>query len=559
MTDLPFAITLGVGTSLANHTGTWRTELPAYVSRRPPCAAACPAGEDPQQWLYRAEEGGYEAAWRTIMQTNPFPAVIGRVCFHPCQTACNRASLDEPVGINAVERFLGDEALRRGWTVPVAAPTGRRVLVVGAGPAGLTAAYQLARCGHAVTVRDSAPRPGGMLTYGIPRYRLPRDIVEAEIARIAAMGVTLELGSPVSDLETELRDGGYDAGFLAVGAQLGKHTDIPAGDSARILDALAVLHDVAEDSAPLLGRRVVVYGGGDTAMDAARTARRIGATEATIVYRRTRERMPAHPVELEQAEAEGVRMRWLSTISRVDAGGITVETMRLDESGFPQPTGEYETLPADAVVLAVGQDADLSLLRGLPDVVVEHGQVGVDHALATGHAGVWAGGDIVADQHTVTAAIGHGTRAARAIDAYLGGSGPVATGAPGRTPATMAAAAPAPGAVDEREPAEFGALSTWYYSDAPASVAPQLAAARRVDTFDEVVATLTPDTALYEARRCLSCGNCFECDNCYSVCPDNAITKLGPGLGFAVNTDYCKGCGLCAAECPAGAIVMRPE
>jgi len=539
MTELPFAITLGVGTSLANKTGTWRTELPVYVSRRPPCATACPAGEDPQKWLYAAEEGDYETAWRTIMEVNPFPAVIGRVCFHPCQTSCNRTTLDEPVGINAVERFLGDEALRRGWTVPVAPPTGRRVLVVGAGPAGMTAAYQLARRGHAVTVRESAAHAGGMLTYGIPRYRLPREIVDAEIARIAAMGVTVELGAPVTDLAAQLRDGGWDAAFLAVGAQLGKRTDIPAGDSARIVDALTLLHSVSDGERPLLGRRVVVYGGGDTAMDAARTARRIGATDATIVYRRTRERMPAHPVEVEQAEAEGVTVRWLSTISQVDAGRITVETMRLDDAGKPRPTGEYETLHADAVVLAIGQDSDLGLLRAMPDVAVADGLVEVDRGLATGHGGLGAGGDIIADQHTVTAAIGHGTRAAVAIDAYL----------------DRAATGPVP---DDRAAADFTTLATWYYSDAPASVAPQLAAARRVDTFDEVVTGLTEETALYEARRCMSCGNCFECDNCYSLCPDNAITKLGPGLKYAIDPDYCKGCGLCAAECPAGAIEMRP-
>jgi NADPH-dependent glutamate synthase beta subunit-like oxidoreductase len=423
--------------------------------------------------------------------------------------------------------------------VPVAPATGRRVLVVGAGPAGMTAAYQLARRGHTVVVKESAPHAGGMLTYGIPRYRLPRDIVDAEIARIGAMGVTIELASPVEDLAAELRDGDWDAAFLAVGAQLGKRTQIPAGDSARILDAIAMLHSVADEQAPLLGRRVVVYGGGDTAMDAARTARRIGATDATIVYRRNRERMPAHPVELDEAEAEGVTVRWLSTISHVDAERIIVERMRLDDAGKPQPTGEYETLAADAVVLAIGQDTDLALLDTLPDVSTTRGLVDVGRDLATGHGGLWAGGDIVDDQHTVTAAIGHGTRAAEAIDAYFGSTG-------------MAAA-------DDRAPADFATLSTWYYSDAPVSVRPQLDAARRVDTFDEVVAGLTAETALYEARRCMSCGNCFECDNCYSVCPDNAVIKLGQGLKYAIDPNYCKGCGLCAAECPAGAIEMRAE
>jgi NADPH-dependent glutamate synthase beta subunit-like oxidoreductase len=395
----------------------------------------------------------------------------------------------------------------------------------------------LVRHGHAVTVKESADKPGGMLTYGIPQYRLPRDVVDAEIARIVAMGVDLRLGCRVDDLAVEMAD--FDAAFLSVGAQIGKRTDLPAADAARIVDALTLLHEVADGEHPEIGRQVIVYGGGDTAMDAARTARRLGAADATIVYRRTRERMPAHPVELEQAEAEGITVRWLSTISQVDADAITVETMRLDESGFPQPTGELRTLPADAVVLAVGQDTDLGLLRTVDGVSVHRGLVEVDPVtLATGHPGVYAGGDIVDDQHTVTAAIGHGRRAAAAIDAYLGG--------------------PGERVMDGRAPAAYEALSPWYYSDAPASVAPQLAAARRIDTFDEVVVGLDERTALYEARRCLSCGNCFECDNCYSVCPDNAVIKLGPGRKYLVDTDYCKGCGLCAAECPAGAIEMRP-
>ena len=535
--NTPFAVTLGVGSSLANKTGAWRTQLPVFVSRQPPCTTACAAGQDPQKWLYATESADYETAWRHVMDVNPFPAVIGRVCYHPCQTRCNRATVDEAVGINAVERFIGDEGIRQGWTVPVAEPTGRRVLVVGAGPAGLTAAYQLARLGHAVTVRDANPLPGGMMRYGIPRYRLPRTVLDAEIARIAAMGVTFDLGRPVTDLAAER--GGFDAVFVAVGAQQGRHTEIPAGDSARIVDALSVLHDVADGESPQLGRRVIVYGGGDTAMDAARTVRRVGATDAIVVYRRTRERMPAHEVEVEQASAEGVTMHWLSTITGIDDGHVTIERMCLDGKGFPQPTGEYEQLPADAVVLALGQSADLSLLSYLPSVRAEHGTVAVDGNLATGEPGVFAGGDIVEGENTVTTAIGHGTRAARAIDAYLRG-GPVV-----RPPV--------------RDEASADRLNPWYYSDAPASVVPVLEAARRVDTFDEVVGGLDASTALFEARRCLSCGNCFECDNCYSVCPDNAIVKLGPGQGFRIDLDYCKGCGLCAQECPCGAIDMVTE
>jgi NADPH-dependent glutamate synthase beta subunit-like oxidoreductase len=540
----PFAISLEVGTSLANKTGAWRTERPVYVDLLPPCNDACPAGENIQRWLYRAGGRDYEGAWRQIMEDNPFPAIMGRVCYHPCETACNRATIDEAVGINPVERFLGDEALRCGWTVAVdAPPSGRRVLVVGAGPAGLAAAYHLTRLGHAVTVRDGADEAGGMMRYGIPAYRLPRDILDLEVARIVDLGVTMELGAPVKDLESELAQGGFDAAFLAVGAQLSKRAYIPAGDSARMLDALEMLRSVAGGEPPLLGRRVVVYGGGNTAMDAARTARRLGATDALVVYRRTRDRMPAHPVEIDQAEQEGVRMRWLSTIVYADGQTVRVERMRLDDRGMPQPTGEFEELGADCVVLAIGQDLDRSLVDGVPGVTVDAGVVRVGPDLMTGRAGVFAGGDMVGGDRTVTSAVGQGKRAARRIDAWLRGT---------------AAMAPA-----RHELAAADRLHPWYYADAPAAVAPQLAAARRTSTFDEVVMGLDESTALYEARRCLSCGNCFECDNCYGMCPDNAVIKLGDKLGdgerFQIDLDYCKGCGICAAECPCGAIIMVPE
>jgi 2-oxoacid:acceptor oxidoreductase delta subunit (pyruvate/2-ketoisovalerate family) len=538
--DRPFAITLTPASSRANTTGAWRTERPVYVDLLPPCNDACPAGENIQGWLYHAEERDYETAWRKLMQDNPFPAIMGRVCYHPCQTACNRATLDEAVGINAVERFLGDEALRQGWTVRVTAePSGRRVLVVGAGPAGLAAAYHLTLLGHDVTVRDAGDEPGGMMRYGIPAYRLPRDILDLEIARLVEMGVTLELNTEVRDLDAALRDGGFDAAFLGIGAQLSKRAYVPAGDSARILDALGVLRDVAGGDPPDLGRRVVVYGGGNTAMDVARTARRLGATDTLVVYRRTREKMPAQPVEVDEAAEEGVRMRWLSTIAYADGGSVRVERMRLDESGFPQPTGEFDELEADSVVLAIGQDVDRSIVDDLEGVGVVGGSVAVDAGLMTGRPGVFAGGDAVGSERTVTAAVGHGKRAARCIDAWLRGIPPVP-----RTRPDLAAAS---------------RLHPWYYSDAPATVRPHLDAARRVSTFDEVVQGLDEDTALYEARRCLSCGNCFECDNCFGMCPDNAIIKLGPGRRYEIDLDYCKGCGICAAECPCGAITMVPE
>ena len=541
--DKPFAITLDVGTSLANKTGSWRTERPVYVDRLPPCNHACPAGENIQQWLYDAEEGGagYERAWRRIMEDNPFPAVMGRVCYHPCETSCNRAQLDNAVGINSVERFLGDEAIREGWRIDVAAPSsGKRVLVVGAGPSGLSAAYRLARLSHDVTVRDAGPTPGGMMRFGIPTYRLTRDVLDAEIQRILDLGVTLHLNSKVTSILDAMQEGHFDAAFVAVGAHLGKRAYIPAGDAAKILDAISVLRSMEGEERPKLGRRVVVYGGGNTAMDVARTAKRLGAEEAVVVYRRTRDRMPARDLEVEEAEEEGVLIKWLSTIKQADGGRIVLERMELDETGFPQPTGELEELEVDSLVLALGQDTDLSLLDGVPEIEVDDGVVKVGPSMMTGYPGIFAGGDMVPAERTVTVAIGHGKKAARHIDAWLRGG------------------AYEPAA--KHELADFELLNTWYYADAPRSVQPQLELARRQSTFEEVTGGLEESTALYEARRCLSCGNCFSCDNCYGVCPDNAVIKLGkPGEPYAIDYDYCKGCGICAAECPCGAIAMVPE
>jgi NADPH-dependent glutamate synthase beta subunit-like oxidoreductase len=541
MIEKPFAITLDVGSSLANKTGAWRTNRPLYVDRLPPCNHACPAGENIQGWLYHAESGDYEAAWRVLIEDNPMPAVMGRVCYHPCEGSCNRGSLDEAVGINSVERFLGDEAIKRGWKfAPPAAPSGKRVLVVGAGPSGLSAAYHLRRLGHAVKIVEAGPLAGGMMRFGIPKYRLPREVLDAEVQRILDMGVELALNTKVSDILATMREGKFDAAFLAVGAHLAKRAYIPAGEAAHMLDAVAVLRSMEGEAPPMLGRRVVVYGGGNTALDVARTAKRLGATEAIIVYRRTREKMPAHDFELEEALQEGVLVKWLSTIKGMsNEGTLTVEKMALDEKGFPQPTGELETLEADSLVLALGQDVDLSLLDGVPGLRMNDGVVEVAPNMMTGYAGIFAGGDMVPSERTVTVGIGHGKKAARHIDAWLRG----------------ARYEPAP----KHPLAAFDKLNTWYYSDAPKTERPLLDLARRTSTFNEVVHGLTEDNALFEARRCLSCGNCFECDNCYGVCPDNAVIKLGPGKRFEFNLDYCKGCGVCVSECPCGAITMIPE
>jgi len=542
MSQLPFAITLDPGTSLANQTGSWRTLKPVYLDRLPPCNNACPAGENIQNWLFHAEEGDYFTAWQKLMEDNPMPGVMGRVCYHPCETACNRAELDEAVGIHAIERFLGRKAWEEKW-VPefTARPSGKRVLVIGAGPSGLSAAYHLTRLGHSVTIRDAGPMAGGMMRFGIPKYRLPRDVLDYEIQRIIDMGVDLQLNIKVDDIDAAFTSEGFDAVFVAVGAHIAKRINIPAHSACKILDAVTVLRDIeTEAEIPQLGRRVIVYGGGNTAMDVARTAKRLGVEEPMIVYRRSRNEMPAHDFEATEAEEEGVMIHWLRTIKQIDETTFTVEKMAIDKEGRPQPTGEFETFEADTLILALGQDVDTSFLQSVPGIeVASDGVVQVDQGMMTGRAGVFAGGDMVPAERTVTVAVGHGKKAARNIDAWLRGQSYDAPQKP--------------------ELADVSSLNTWYYDDAPQSRQAELELARRQSGFDEVVMGLTEDNALFEARRCLSCGNCFECDNCYGICPDNAVTKLGPGNRFAFKYDYCKGCGMCATECPCGAIKMVAE
>jgi NADPH-dependent glutamate synthase beta subunit-like oxidoreductase len=379
-----------------------------------------------------------------------------------------------------------------------------------------------------------------MMRYGIPEYRLPREVLAAELKRIETLGVRFTTGHRVEDLAAERSEGDFDAVFVAVGAHLSKRVDIPARDAGHIVDALTFLRSVATGDRPEIGRRVAVYGGGDTAMDAARTARRLGADDALVVYRRTRAQMPAHEEEAEDAEREGVRINWLKTISAFDGPTLTVEAMELDENGVPQPTGRFEELAADTVILALGQQTDTSFLQAVPGVeFTSDGTVVVSSSMMTGCPGVFAGGDMVPAERTVTVGVGHGKKAARNIDSWLRGAA---------SPLSI-----------KNETATLSMLNLWYFGDVTRRRQPELAVEERVSGFAEVIGGLSEQEAVFESGRCLSCGNCFECDGCLGACPEDAVIKLGPGHRYRFDYDRCTGCGACFEQCPVHAIEMVAE
>lgn len=521
-------------------TGAHRAQRPVYTDFLPPCNHACPAGENIQSWLALAQAGHYREAWEKLTEENPMPAIHGRVCYHPCESSCNRASLDTAVSIHAVERFLGDTAMTEGWTfAPPQKKTNRRILVVGGGPSGLSAAYHLARLGHAVEIYEAGPMAGGMMHFGIPAYRLPRAVIRAEIKRIEDMGVRIQLNRKVDDILSEKQKGNFDAVFIAIGAHLGKKTNIPARDAGKILDAVSLLKDIELGNAPHLGRRVAIYGGGNTAMDAARMAKRLGAEEALIIYRRDREHMPAHDFEADEALSEGVKIHWLRTIKNIDSTALTVERMEVRD-GIPYPTGTFETLEADSLILALGQETETGFLKGIPGITFkEDGTVQVDATMMTGYPGIFAGGDMVPSDRTVTIATGHGKKAARFIDAWLS-----------NTRYQKSASNPIV-SIDQ--------LQVWFRTHSPAQLQAHLEPQLAVTGFDEIVYGLQDNQARYEAQRCLSCGNCFECDGCYGACPEGAIIKLGPGNRYKFNYSLCTGCAVCSEQCPCHAIEMVSE
>jgi formate dehydrogenase (NADP+) beta subunit len=540
MTLIPKDLTPFYQATIAKGTNAVRWQRATYVDLLPPCNNACPAGLNIQAWLSFAQAGRYEEAWRKYMEDNPLPAIHGRACYHPCESACNRQFLDQSVAIHELDRFLGDLAIEKGWTVPSGMASGKRVLVVGAGPAGLSCAYHLRRLGHDVEIHDGSDEPGGMMRYGIPAYRLPRDRVAKEIARIEAMGVKILRNHRVTDVLGEKAHGRFDAVFLAIGTQVANHLDIPVMDGTKMIDAISLLEGAEEGRAPKLGRVVGIVGGGNTAMDAARVAKRLGAEEAVLIFRFDKAHMEAHPYEAMEAFAEDVKIKWLSTVKQFGQDDVLVEHMKMTPDGSGcVGTGQFETLKADSLVLAVGQHSDVEFLKTVPGIRIGRGDtLEVDAAMNTGHPGIFAGGDLIGGARTMTTAVGHGKRAARNIDAFLKGE---AYTKPAKHPIVA-----------------FEALNLPVFLDAARQEPPELPVAQR-KRFEEVAGGLSEPEARYEAGRCLSCGNCFECDNCYASCPEQAIVKLGPGRRYRIDYDLCSGCAVCFEQCPCHAIEMVPE
>lgn len=524
----------------AEGTGPQRFRRPVYVDFMPPCNSACPAGENIQAWMAQAQAGNYFDAFQTIMEENPFPAIMGRVCVKPCETGCNRNHIDDTVNIHAVERYIGDEAIRHHWQINYKARlTGKRILVVGAGPGGLSAAYHLARMGHTVEVFEAGGHPGGLLWTGVPDYRLPKEILDAEIDRLVRMGVRIRLNYKVQDVLMEKEAGNFDAVYLSIGAQLIHKEDFPQDDSIYITDAFSFFNQIRETTSPYIQKKVVVYGGGKLALYLSRIIKRFGS-EAAVYFPGDKKMMPAYDYETEDALAEGVEVQLMRRISKIENKTITLEILKL-EKGKAVDTGEFEIINADVLIVANKQESDAAFLRAIPAIKVnDDGTVVIDVQRMTGQEGIFAGGDMLpGENRSSTIAIGHGKKAAKYMDAFL---------------SKQAYQKP-----DKHPTAGFRKLHMWYKTDAPQKEQDKLAPAEAVKSFEEVIAGLTEPEAKFEAQRCLSCGNCFECDGCFGACPEQAIIKLGKGNRYKFNYNACTGCAVCYEQCPCHAIEMIPE
>lgn len=520
--------------------GPIRKSYPVYNHHLPPCNVACPAGEDIQGWLDLAQAGKFKEAWEHILENNPLPAVHGRACYHPCENSCNRKALDGSVTIHAVERFLGDMANHEGWKVSVRDNKhAKKILIIGSGPSGLSAAYHLRRMGHHVEIREAFPEPGGMLRYGIPAYRLPRDIVKQDINRIEQMGVKITCNYRVKDLLQEKEAGQFDAVFLGIGATKPTDLNIPTETGAYTLSALEFLNDISAGHHPRIGKKVLVYGAGNTAMDAARCAFRMGAEFVTIIFFWDRPHMEAHQFEIMDTEAEGTQFKCMRTIDSIEKNKVILRKMVIGENDYPEPTDVLETIPMDMVIMALGQRPNNYFLRNIKGIKVNSKDtIVVDSQMMTGATGIFAGGDAIDGLRSITSAVGLGKKAARCMDGWLKKQ---------------------PYSVPVKNPITYYTdLHLPLLGDTPQTIQREVSVEKRTG-FTETLIGFSENEAIYEAQRCLSCGNCYECDNCLAACPEDALIKVGPGQGYKVDMNRCTGCSVCFEACPCQAIDMVAE
>ncbi|MDP2370428.1 FAD-dependent oxidoreductase [Rhodoferax sp.] len=542
------------GSTEAIKTGTWRASLATHIKAPAPCHGACPVNGDIAEWIGLARARDFQASWQVLARHNPFPSIAGRICHHPCEAACNRAGFDEALSICKLERFVGDQALAQGWSFE-AAPVPRvgHVAIVGGGPSGLSAAYQLRRLGYAVTLFEAQPELGGLMRYGIPAYRLSRAVLDGEIARVVAMGVTVHCNHHIDGAEgfQRLREQ-HDALYLALGAARNKR--LPALDYSQpwVCDGARYLAAANMSQPVALGRRLVVIGGGSAALDAARSARRLGH-EVTLLALEQRAQMPAQTEEVIEALEEGITLvdgARLDGVLDCGATGLTLNCTRVAFVPGAQ-RGQFTLTPiagsgfaigADAIVSSIGQDPDLSVLG--EGFATAGGLLATNAQLATSAASTYAGGDMTSMARFVTEAIGTGKRAAQAIARELrqremgAGNGPAAH-------------------YDSEPLVPLAAISTFYHPARERARTELLDPHERLQRDAEVQLGLDTPQALAESERCFSCGTCINCDNCVVYCPDMAVKRVGDG--YIVLTDYCKGCGVCVKECPSGSMTMQEE
>jgi len=571
--DMPYQ-PISTGSMTWNKTGSWRYLRPRFDNKISPCNEGCPAGQDIEGAMVLIGKGKVLEAWELFKQENPFPAVCGRVCFHPCESSCNRKDFDDAVSINALERFMADAASRQGRRLSFKREKRKeKIAVIGSGPAGLTCAYHLARMGYGVTVFEAFPVLGGMLRVGIPEYRLPKKVLEEEIDQILELGVKTEINARLGAdfLLSDLKE--YPAVFLAMGNHRSKSLGIPGEDAAGVMSGLEFLRNVSLGKEVALGKRVAVIGGGNTAFDAARSALRLGA-KPTILYRRTREEMPAFPGEILEAEEEGIEVSYLVSPTRLIAENGKISRLEClknrlgpaDEDGRRRPVaikGSNFFLEVDQVISAIGEDADLAALP--KRIGVKENVILTDERGATKQKGVFAGGDIIQQPRTVVHAIGSGKRAAIFIDCLLKGAkweglfDGLRIGERGSLSMKRYLQEE-----NERVPlssktVRLKDLNLDYFEYKKRKKMPKAQTSKRHGSFEEVNLGLSEETAREEANRCFNCGVCNLCDNCYIFCPDVAILKQGEDGPNVIDYDHCKGCGICVEECPRDALVMEEE